>query len=150
MIKTLRKRHLQVWTIISVLMPLAIICAVIVVPSNVTNKSLKPAGAAALPLVLKTINKYGYTVNLRASADTALLQLEWTNKNILTHPTALVYQVPSFETDIDSGGESTLVIGRIASQGTYLFPLGKYVEGKAQYFVIYDIIHHQKIDSLTF
>jgi hypothetical protein len=149
MIKTLRKRHLQVWIIMAVLMPLGIIGAIIVIPGAARDKLFQPAISTALPLVLKTINRQDYTVNLRGNADSSALQLEWINKRILTYPSALIYQVSSSETDIEKDADNALVIGRIESKGTYHFLLKKDTL-RAQHFVLYDIIHHQKIDSLTF
>ncbi len=150
MIKPLRKRHLQIWMTLAILIPLGIISAVLVIPKTARDKLFQPGATAALPLILKTIDKAGYTVNLRSSADTSALQLEWISKEVLTYPSALVYQVPFAETDVEKEGADALIVGRIEGKGIYHFPLKKGTAGRAQNFVLYDIIHHQKIDSLTF
>ena len=42
MIKPLRKRHLQIWTLLAVLIPVGIIVAWMAVPKKVTQELLQP------------------------------------------------------------------------------------------------------------
>lgn len=142
MVKQLRKKHLQVWTVLAVLLPAGIIAAVVTRPVPATGRLLQPGASAALPVLLKTIDKESYTVSLRASTDTSALQLEWVNKQVLTAPSALVYQ-------INKGEAGTTVVGRIEAAGTYHFALKKARPGDVQ-VLLYDIIHHAKTDSLNF
>jgi hypothetical protein len=148
MIKTLRKRHLQVWVVLAAAIPAGIISAVLAVPKQQWDKLLQPAGQNALPIVVKTINTQSYTAYLRCSTDSALWQLQWVNKDVLTFPTALLYKLPSPQTDIDNPAGNAVLVGRIESQGAYYFPLQK--DTARQYFLLYDILHHQKIGSFIF
>lgn len=153
MIKPLRKKHLQIWTALAILLPTGIIVAWLSVPQQSKDRLLQPASAEALPNILASADKENYTVRIRSNSDTSELQLEWINKNILTYPTATIYRTQNnMKDDIDNSA----LIGRIEARGTYHFPLAK---GKAQiqiftpegfHFFIYDFIHHKVIDSITF
>jgi hypothetical protein len=145
MIKSLRKRHLQVWTLWSVLIPLGIISAVLVRPVFPKEKLLQPTGAAGLSVVLKSLDKENYTINVRSNNDNSQLQLEWINRKALTYPTATIYEDT---TNTDNISKATL-IGRIEARGTYHFNLKKNSNSN-YHFIIYDFIHQQIIDSITF
>ena len=146
MIKPLRKRHLQIWIGLAVLLPVGIISAWLVVPKPVRDRLLQPASTQALPVLLKNIDKANYSANLRTSADTSVLQLEWINKKQLIVPSALIYQVSNEQKDIQNAN----IIGRIDAQGTYHFPLKKDSANRNMQFVLYDIIHHKIIDLINF
>jgi hypothetical protein len=67
MIKTLRKRHLQIWTLLAVLIPVGIIVAWLAVPPKATDKLLQPA-AIDLPALIKvnrTSKQTADTLNLK-------------------------------------------------------------------------------------
>ena len=53
MIKPLRKRHVQIWYALAVLIPLGIIGAWLVVPEPVKDRLLNPAPSSALPAINK-------------------------------------------------------------------------------------------------
>ena len=146
MIKSLRKRHLQIWLTLAVLLPVGIVSAWLAVPQPVKEHLLQPASAQALPIMLKTTEKPNYTVNLRSSADTSSLQLEWINKSASTAPSAIIYKIPEQNSKI----EQAEIIGRIDSRGIYHFPLKKDRAGESMHFVLYDIIHHRIIDLINF
>jgi hypothetical protein len=91
MIRPLRKRHLQIWIALAVLIPLGIIVGWITIPEQVKDRLLQPTSSQTLPFILETFYSRGpYEVNLRASSDTNELQLEWLNKQTLTYPTATI------------------------------------------------------------
>lgn len=48
MIKTLRKRHLQIWILWAVLLPVGIIIAYMSVPKKVTQDLLQPASKTSV------------------------------------------------------------------------------------------------------
>lgn len=148
MIKPLRKRHLRVWRVLAVLIPAGIISAVISVPKEARNRLLQPGSGMALPIVVKTLDKKDYTATLRCNADTSAMQLEWVSKQVLTIPSALLYKVHSPQDNIEKDAAGAVIIGRVEAMGTYYFALPK--DTATQYFILYDIIHHKKIDSLTF
>jgi hypothetical protein len=146
MIKPLRKRHLQIWATLAVLLPIGILSAWLVVPKPVREHLLQPASAQALPLLLKNIDKINYSAILRSNADTSVLQLEWINKKPLVVPSALIYQV----SDGLKNMQDANIVGRIDVQGTYLFPLKKDPANKNIQFVLYDIVHHKIIYLINF
>jgi hypothetical protein len=143
MIRTLRKRHLQIWSALAVLIPVGIVSAIIVRPKPISGTLLQPAGTEPLSVVIKTVEKENYVVRLRGNDQTAT-QLEWVNKNTLTFPTAVIYRSHgTFSPQHDD------LIGRIEARGTYHFAL-KPDSGRAYHFILYDFIHQQKIDSINF
>lgn len=145
MIKALRKRHLQVWSAWAILLPVGIVSAYIVVPKEAANKLLQPASSQALPVIIKTIDKKNYTATLRKDSASTQLQLEWKNKAASIYPSSLIYQLaPSSDNIVNAG-----IVGRVEARGDYYFPL-KADSNKNLRFVLYDIIHQQKIDSINF
>ena len=145
MIKPLRKRHLQIWSVLAVLIPVGIVSAILTVPKPVANSLLQPANAEPLPFVIRAQEKQNYTVRLRGNNSHTATQLEWINKSVLTFPTAVIYKVPIDKNNIDGAG----LVGRIEARGTYHFAL-KPDSANNYYFILYDFIHQQKIDSIKF
>jgi hypothetical protein len=153
MIKQLRKRHLQIWTALAVLIPAGIIVAWISIPEYAKDKLLQPAAAVALPNVIAAVDKDDYTVRIRSNNDTSQLQLEWINKKTLTYPAATIYWTTNnMKDDIDNAA----LVGRIEARGSYYF---LFANGKDQiqiftpkgfHFFVYDFIHQKVIDSITF
>jgi len=149
MIKPLRKRHLQIWSVLAVLIPVGIVSAIVARPKPVTNTLLQPAATEALPVVIKTIEKENYIIRLRGNNQIPT-QMEWINKNVLTYPTATIYKAslnPSQGGTLESfNPEKAELIGRIEARGTYHFAL-KRDSTNNYYLVLYDFIHQQVIDS---
>jgi hypothetical protein len=127
-----------------ILIPTGIISATLVIPKPATNPVLQPSVTKALPVVVKTIDKDGYRMNLRGN-DANPTQAEWINKKALTVPTAIIYKIVSGK----KGVESNDLIGRIESRGTYHFDL-KTDSTNNYRFILYDFIHQQVIDSINF
>jgi len=146
MTKQLRKKHLQVWSLLAITLPVMILAGVLGVKNPVVTGSLfQPAASTALPLITHSVEKGKYTVHLRSSADRSQTQLEWINKASVTNPSALIYQRDGNNKEID-GNE---IIGRIESKGIYRFFL-KNDSARSNHFFLYDIIHRQIIDSINF
>jgi hypothetical protein len=155
MMKPLRKRHFQIWIVLAVLIPVAIVFAWLAIPDTEPVKLLQSSTADLLPVIKSTDDKKDYTVNLRTNNENTIWQLEWKNKTALTVPSAVVYKAspnPSEGGAFESfkPGESEL-IGRIEARGDYIFPL-KYDSGeyKELNIVLYDFIHQKTIDTLNF
>ena len=146
MIRTLRKRHLQIWMTLASLLPIGIISAWLLVPKPVKDHLLQPPSTEALPLIIAKMEKPGYDVHLRANKDHSSLQLEWINKDELTSPSAIIYRLP----DQNGKVEDAVIIGRIDGRGIYHFPLKKDSSNIGFHFLLYDIIHHQVIDRINF
>lgn len=147
MIKPLRKRHLQIWYSLAILIPLGIISAWLVVPKPIQDRLLNPVNSNALPVLIKSVTKDAYTVSLRRKEDWSAFQLEWINHSPLTAPSAIIYE--TFPEKGISGPEGAALIGRIDSRGIYHFSLGKHSTNHAS-FLLYDIIHHRVIDRINF
>jgi len=153
MIKSLRKKHLQIWILWSALIPVGVISAVLVRPVFPKDKLLQPGATTALPVVIRSFNKENYTVNIRANKGSSQLQLEWINKKTLTYPTATIYWTTNdMKDDIDSAS----LIGRIEARGTYYFLFAnnkdqiQIVAPKGFHFFVYDFIHQKVMDTITF
>lgn len=145
MIKPLRKRHLQIWTLWSVLIPIGIISAVLVRPTFSKAKLLQPVATASLPVIVKSLDKENYIINIKSSNDGSQLQLEWINKKTLTYPTATIYEDTSNTKDVSKSE----LIGRIEARGTYHLSLKK-SSNNNYHFILYDFIHQQIIDTINF
>jgi hypothetical protein len=149
MIKELRKRHLQIWTALAVLLPVGIAASWLCIPQQAKDKLLQPSSAQALPDVLASAEKDNYTVRIRSNADTSQLQLEWINKKTLTYPTATIYKTAEGTKDITNA----TLIGRIEARGNYYFKLDstfKHARNSTCQLVLYDFIHKNVIDIINF
>lgn len=142
MIKPLRKRHLQIWVLWALLLPLGIVSAVMTersIPTSVVERQ----NGSLLPVVIKEKIWKGNTIQLRGNDQSAIQQLVWMNKQMLSIASATIYLAGA---DINSISPSKY-IGRIESRGNYVFGLPP----KNQYhFIIYDFIHQQIIDRINF
>ncbi|OQP57238.1 hypothetical protein A3860_11825 [Niastella vici] len=148
MIKPLRKRHLQIWTALAVLLPLGIIGARIATPKFPAQTLLQPDAAKPLPDILKQREKDNYIVFIRSNPQRSAFQLEWLNKNPLTWPSATIYKVPK-----GSSVNKGILIGRIESRGTYRFTVDAAFEPEklsTAQLILYDFIHEQIIDTINF
>jgi len=137
MIKPLRRIHLQVWSLLAILLPIAILTGWWAVPQPATDILLQPQASAPLPLLLSKNERPERTVSLRATADTSILQVEWMERSPLTVSSALVYAGPA-------------LLGRIGPQGVYRFSFRAAPEGKRPQITVYDIIHHKLIEKINF
>lgn len=144
MVKNLRKRHLQIWSMLLVLLPAGIISARLATPKAAKDKLLQPATAAPYPFIVKTAENKNYTVHIRKDKDSSI-QLEWINKEILTVPTCTIYILPLGINDIRKGQ----LIGRIEAMGTYRFAIPANTASIDQ-LLLYDFIHQQIIESIHF
>ena len=138
--KILRKRHLQIWVFLAVMIPAGIITAWVTVPEKATDTLLQPGPGQSLPILLNSIETEFYTANLKSTSDKSQYQLEWINKKNSLFPSSLVYQKAIPENEL---------IGRIDARGAYFFPL-RMDSLNSYHFILYDIIKNQVIDSLKF
>ncbi len=151
MIKTLRKRHLQIWALWAILIPVGIIVAWMAVPRKVTQELLQEETLRTTYDTIASVEKANYTVNILLDLD---LHLEFINKRGLRTPSMLLYQIIDSSTDNIDKQE---LIGRIQKKGSQFFPLKMqwklfgdseyYYNGK---FILYDIVKKQVIDSVIF
>lgn len=140
MIKPLRKRHLQIWTLWAVLIPIGIIIAWMAVPEKPIQELLQEPGNEVLPVLVRSVERPNYRVNLKANKDKTRYQIEWINKAGSTMPSSLIYKISQPENEL---------VGRVKSSGVFHFNLSK--DSTNTYdFILYDIITQQTIDSLKF
>ena len=148
MIKTLRKKHLQIWVALAVLIPIGIISAWLSIPPAAKDKLLQPLSAAALPVVLKAYpSRGGFEFNIRTNTDTTQFQLEWINNKTLTYPTATIYETQLNDSDVQHGK----LIGRIEARGSYYFMVDSTFKPNnisTYQLVLYDFIHQKNIDII--
>jgi hypothetical protein len=145
MIKPLRKRHLQIWSTLLVLIPAGIIVGWLSVKEISPGNTLQPASEQALPNIILSAEDENFVVRLRSNASGAQ-QLEWINKYVLTVPSAVIYKTAPGK----KGIESAELIGRIEAKGTYYFPVQKDLTNGKPKFILYDFIHEQIVDSINF
>lgn len=142
MIKPLRKRHLQIWILWALLLPLGIVGAVMA-RRSIPTSAMQVQNGSALPVVIKEKIWNGNIVQLRGDNQSRVQQLVWINKEMLSFASATIYLA-----DSDAGPISLPnYIGRIESRGNYVFDL----PAKNEYhLVVYDFIHQQFIDRINF
>lgn len=143
MIKPLRRRHLQIWSAFLVLIPSGIVAAWLSVKRPVQGSLLQPTAAEILPNIISSSENSTYTVRLRSN-DSLAEQLEWINKNVLSVPSAVIYQSSAGH----GGIEGAQLIGRIEARGNYYFPLRRQSIREKRTFIVYDFIHEKIIDSI--
>jgi hypothetical protein len=160
MMKSLRKRHLQLWTAGAVLIPAGIVFAWLAIPNTEPVKLLQSQTADLLPLIKKTSDKKDYTINLRSNQENTQWQLEWKSKTALMVPSAVIYKTSSPASGGSKGGalepfktEEAILIGRIEARGDYIFQLNADADS-VQYnelkLVLYDFIHQRVIEYINF
>jgi hypothetical protein len=142
MIKPLRKRHLQVWSVWAVLLPLGIIGGIAARKKNPTENSLQTSKTNEQPVLLIEKKFGAFTVQLRANKQGSTRQLVWINNKPLEEPTAAIYQSVSDTSSVTS----SKYIGRIEGTGKYYFDLSS----SEEHFFVYDFIHQQIIERIDF
>ena len=138
--RQLRKRHRIVWMVLAVLIPFLVIISWLLIPSLEPVKAIVSSQPPALPVVLRTIQRPHYEIELQTDKQ-GHLQLEWWSKVSLRIPSAVVYQVRE-------NGEQHL-IGRIEARGHYRFPLERKDSTGRLQLKLYDFIHEQVIDTIN-
>jgi len=165
MTKPLRKRHLQIWTVLAILLPIAIVMSWLVIPNPEPVKILNSVSAELLPIIKYKKDNGQYCINIRTNKENTAWQLEWKNKLALAVPSAVIYKAshelhsqPSQNSVASKGGVSrsftpgnSHLIGRIESKRDYVFALASDSTSHHQlHFIVYDFIHQQIIDSINF
>jgi hypothetical protein len=155
MIKSLRKRHRQIWALWSILLPVGVVMAWLAIPNQPAIKLLQSSDAELLPVLVKTIDRSDYAVSIRTTQDSTKWQLEWCNKTVLTVPSAVIYKAspnPSKGGALEKfSPENGELIGRIEATGNYIFPLHVDSTGIQNiHLVLFDFIHEKIIDTINF
>ncbi|MCX6319024.1 MAG: hypothetical protein NTW29_17230 [Bacteroidetes bacterium] len=131
----------------ALLLPIGILSAWLVIPNHEPVKILKPREQVLLPVIAYTAGTEHFQARVRTNTDRSAWQLEWINKTILTTPSAVIYKIKG-ET---FAPESAELIGRIETQGRYIFSLQPDSTGwVGTRLILYDFIHAQRTDSIKF
>lgn len=154
MIKSLRKRHRQIWALWAVLLPAGILLAWLAIPNQPAIKLLQSSTAEPLPVIIKAYDAKDYSVKIRSNNSNDTWQLEWCNKTVLAIPSAVIYKASPIPS---KGGvsetfsiENAELVGRIEATGKYIFPL--HVDSTTVnniHLIVFDFIHEKVIDSIN-
>jgi hypothetical protein len=82
MIKQVRKRHLQIWALWAVLIPVGIIVAWMAVPKKVTQELLQKVAPASTNHTIASVEKENYKINILVP-----------NSVTIKHPTGWEYEL---------------------------------------------------------
>lgn len=144
MIRLLRKRHKQVWLVWAIALPVGIIAAWLAAPDSPVVNLVQSDKSTLLPITVATKELPDYTASIRTNLANSEWQLEWKNKKALVVPSAVIYVS---EQDKFSIAKSILV-GRIETKASYVFPITQPENGSPLKLVLYDFIHEKILDTL--
>src|SRR6187551_1958503 len=105
MVKLLRKRHLQIWTQLAVLIPVGIIVAWMSVPKKVTQQLLQKVAPASSYHTIASVEKENYKINILVPNSVTIkhptgweyeLKIEFVNKKESALDSLLLYKVIDF------------------------------------------------------
>ncbi len=163
MIKSQRKRHLQIWTLWGVLIPVGIIVSWMAVPKKVTQELLQKVAPASTYHSIASVEKENYKMNILVPNSVTIkhptgweydLKVEFINKKESATDSLLLYKVIDLT---DNNIDKQELLGRIKSNGTQEFRLRffdlRVTNNKFDYrdkFLLYDIMKKQVVDSINF
>jgi len=163
MIKSLRKRHLQIWLLLAALIPVGIIVAWMSVPKKVTQELLQKVAPASTYHTIASVEKENYKINILVPNSVTIkhptgwefdLMVEFINKKEATTDSLLLYKVIDVA---DNNIDKQELLGRIESKSTQEFRLKffdlRVTNNKFDYrdkFLLYDIMKKQVVDSINF
>ena len=163
MIKSQRKRHLQIWLLLAILIPAGIIVAWMAVPKKVTQELLQKVAPASTYHTIASVEKENYKINIQVPNSVTIkqpvgweydLKIEFINKKESATDSLLLYKVIDLTDNIIDKQE---LLGRIASKSRQEFRLRifdlRVTNHKFDYrdkFFLYDIMKKQVVDSIKF
>lgn len=146
MIVSLRKRHLLIWGILTVILPLGFILAIANLPSEVASSNFSDNTAAALPELISSRDLGGLSVALRQGADNQK-QIELEIKRPIARPALYLAVNDRAMNDPDEG----TTIGRLGNKGLQRFLLDQTAASWPKlYLLIYDGIKNEVIHEIQF
>ena len=163
MMKPLRKRHLQIWILLAILIPVGIIVAWMAVPKKVTQELLQKVAPASTYHTIASVERENYKINILVPNSVTIkhpvgwendLKVEFINKKESATDSLLLYKVIDVT---DNNIDKQELLGRIESKGTQEFRLKffdlRITNHKFDYrdkFLLYDIMKKQVVDSINF
>jgi hypothetical protein len=142
MIRPLRKRHLQIWRLWAILLPLGIVAGAVVRKNLPADNSLDVTYKNEQPVLLKEEAFENFSVQLRTDSLRKTRQLVLINRKPLEVPTAAVYRADSDTSSVNTSS----YVGRMEGTGRYYFDLSSAEE----HFIVYDFIHQEIIERINF
>ena len=143
MVKSLRKRHVQIWMALSLLIPVCLTASWLGIRRIGDADLWQPAPVIRLPVLLKTAGRPGYLLELRTDSLQTVIQLQLQRTEPLASPQVTLYQIPGAESNIDQGK----YLGVIGPRGTYRFQLEK-SNHSDYYILVYDKIHQRALERI--
>jgi len=163
MIKSLRKRHLQIWILSAIILPVGITVAWMAVPKKVTQELLQKVARASTYHTIASVEKGDYKINILAPNSVTTehptgweyeLKVEFINKKESATDSLLLYKIIDLT---DNNIDKQELLGRIKSKGTQEFRLKffdlRVTNHKFDYrdkFLLYNIMKKQVVDSINF
>ena len=163
MIKSLRKRHLQIWILWAIILPVEIIVALMAVPKKVRQELLQKVAPASTYHTIASLEKENYKINILVPNSVTIkhptgweydIKVEFINKKGSATDSLLLYKVIDFT---DNNIDKQELLGRIQSKSTQEFRLKffdlRVTNNKFDYrdkFLLYDIMKKQVVDSINF
>jgi|SRR4030095_16043042 hypothetical protein len=163
MIKPLRKRHLQIWILWAVLIPIGIIVAWMAVPQKATQELLQNKTPGSTYHTIDSIERENYKINILIPNSVSIehpvgweydLKVEFINKKESAIDSLLLYKVIDYT---DNNVDKQELLGRIESNGMQDFRLKVFDlrvnNNRFDYrdkFLLYDIIRKQIVDTINF
>lgn len=147
MTKNLRRKHLYAWLLLAILLPSAIVVAVLSVKKPVLQTSTKPTISSVIP-AFKTWEKKNYKLILRIDSSSRMAQIEWSKKTKAFFPAVNLYLTNAGHNNIERG----LLVGSVGDKNNYLFSLDTAVLNNLpdHKILIHDFIRNHILDSLNF
>ena len=163
MIASQRKRHLQIWILWAIILPIGIIVALMAVPKKVTQELLQKVAPASTYHTIASLEKENYMINILVPNSVTIkhptgweydIKVEFINKKGSATDSLLLYKVIDFT---DNNIDKQELLGRIQSKSTQEFRLKffdlRVTNNKFDYrdkFLLYDIMKKQVVDSINF
>jgi hypothetical protein len=143
MIKVLRRRHVQTWTLLAILLPAGMLSALVARKQFPTADTIRASSVAVHPFLIRSVKLMGNPVQIRGNNASVADQLVWKNTVPLSVPSATLYLKTGRQFDV----RADEYIGRIEMRGDYIFPLPAN-RGTYQ-LVVYDFIHKKVIREIN-
>ena len=148
MVHTLRRRHLFIWILWAILIPLGLVAAFSVVeeqkiPFEQQTLYSSPNYSTETPIAGNVGRDISWS--LWKGEDSTQLRVFAEIHTPLTHPAAFVYVVPTLEAPLSSAD----VVGKLGPVGTYEFTFNKdWLSDQGVCFVVHDPIKSQTIHTV--
>jgi len=139
-----RKRHIQSWILLALLLPLGMGSAWYVRPRQPIQQELLSI-PVELPLLVRAYRGAGTEIRILKDSVGAALQLEWTTTKVPDFPVLLI-----FDNRHHTQGAMGRYIGRVEGPRTYRYPLPEDTDTERFDFSLYDPLHKRVIEQFKF